>query len=45
MMRKSEQDKDPGSENRVAMKTVNLLTVKKIGSCRIPSNGEAKEMS
>jgi hypothetical protein len=27
MMRKSEQDKDPSSENRVAMKTVYLLMV------------------
>jgi hypothetical protein len=42
MMRKSEQDKDTGSENRVAMKTVYLLTVKKIGCCRIPSDERSK---
>jgi hypothetical protein len=41
-MRKLEQDKDPSSENQVAMKTVYLMTVKKIGSCRIKSKERSK---
>jgi hypothetical protein len=36
------KDKDPSSESRGAMKTVYLLRVKKIGSCRIPSSERSK---
>ncbi len=44
-MRKSEQDKDPGSENRVAMKTVNLMKVKKSVLAEFHLMSEAKVLS